>query len=109
MSLQDVGLLVFQLGGLIWIIAFIWLFLVPDREVPAMPAHAFETTALIVLLCAVQNILNPPGKQKRDALLVDESKWEGVEAWLETWRGKPWAPRAPKQAPEVTKQTKGEV
>lgn len=53
-----------------------------------MPANA--STAFFRLLDAAQNALHPPGKEKRDALLVEESEWEGVEAWLEKWRGKQW-------------------
>lgn len=57
-----------------------------------MPAG--ESTAFFKLLELVENTLNPPGKKKREALMVPEAEWEGIDAWLEAWRGRPWTAKS---------------
>lgn len=91
MTSQDWPLLLIPIAGSIWIIALIWLFLVPEREVCRLSIDdTIAHCAVIALVSQVGKLLNPPGEEKRRALLVEEARWEGVDAWLEAWRGKPW-------------------
>lgn len=53
----------------------------------------YSNYAFLELVNLIQATINPPGKEKREALLVPDNQWEGIDAWLGKWRGTPWQER----------------
>ncbi len=57
---------------------------------------AAESSAFFELIRTVEEMLHPPGKEKRASLMVPDSEWSNIDDWLEKWRGQPWPPRRAK-------------
>jgi hypothetical protein len=79
MSFVEISQLALPVVGLVWVGSFGWLFLWPSFT-PASSAATMEDVPR-------------PGKAKREALLVPDSQWNGIDTWLDAWRGRPWEPR----------------
>lgn len=58
------------------------------------PPPVEEKSAFWKLLDHVDGILN--AHEKRSSLSVEEGEWQGIDSWLDRWRGRPWPSRPEK-------------